>query len=60
MPLGREWSQTGKLLKMTDKHTVEHSNTACLGVYWAVCDAYVAHTNIAKSINMIDRNDLDL
>ena len=29
--------------KMTDKHTAEYSNTATLGVYWHVCNAYI-HT----------------
>ena len=32
--------------KMTDKHSAEHSNTACLGVDWPVCDVYIAHTTI--------------
>ena len=31
---------------MTDKHTTEHSKTASLGIYWPVCDAYIAHTTI--------------
>ena len=31
---------------MTDKHTVEHSKTACLGINWPVFDVYVAHTTI--------------
>ena len=31
---------------MTDKHTAEHSKAACLGIYWPVCDVYVAHTTI--------------
>ena len=31
---------------MTDKHTAEHSKTACLGIYWLVCDVYIAHTTI--------------
>ena len=31
---------------MTDKHTAEHSKTACLGIYWSVCDVYIAHTTI--------------
>ena len=29
---------------MTDKHTTEHSKTASLGIYWSVCDVYIAHT----------------
>ena len=37
---------------MTDKHTTEHSKTASLGIYWHVCDVYIAHT----SINIHDRN----
>ena len=32
--------------KMTDKHTAEYSNTANLGVYWPVCNAYIAHTTM--------------
>ena len=31
---------------MTDKHTAEHSKNACLGIYWPVCDVYIAHTTI--------------
>ena len=31
---------------MTDKHTAEHSKTVRLGIYWPVCDAYIAHTTI--------------
>ena len=31
---------------MTHKHTSEHSKTACLGIYWPVCDVYIAHTTI--------------
>ena len=31
---------------MTDKHTTEHSKTASLGIYWPVCDAYIANTTI--------------
>ena len=31
---------------MTDKHTNEGSKTACLGIYWPVCDVYIAHTTI--------------
>ena len=31
---------------MTDKHTAEHSKTVCLGIYWPVCDVYIAHTTI--------------
>ena len=31
---------------MTDKHTAEHSKTACLGIYWPVSDAYIAHSTI--------------
>ena len=32
--------------KKTDKHTAEYSNTANLGVYWPVCNAYIAHTTM--------------
>ena len=31
---------------LTDKHTIEHSKTASLGIYWPVCDVYIAHTTI--------------
>ena len=31
---------------MTDKHTAEHSKTACLDIYWSVCDVYIAHATI--------------
>ena len=31
---------------MTDKHTAEHLKTVCLGIYWPVCDVYIAHTTI--------------
>ena len=31
---------------MTDKHTAEHSKTVFLGIYWPVCDVYIAHTTI--------------
>ena len=31
---------------MTDRHTAEHSKTECLGIYWPVCDVYIAHTTI--------------
>ena len=33
---------------VTDKHTAEHSKTACLGIYmyWPVCDVYIAHTTV--------------
>ena len=34
----------GGYSKLTDKHTAEHSNTACVGVDWPVCDVYIAHT----------------
>ena len=36
----------GSISLMTDKHTVEHSKTACLSIYWPVCDVYIAHTTI--------------
>ena len=36
----------GSNSKMTDKHTAEHSNTACFGVDWPVCDVYISHTTI--------------
>ena len=31
---------------MTHKHTAEHSKTVCLGIYWPVCDVYIAQTTI--------------
>ena len=31
---------------ITDKHTAEHSKPVCLGIYWPVCDVYVAYTII--------------
>ena len=31
---------------MADKHTADHSKTVCLGIYWPVCDVYIAHTTI--------------
>ena len=31
---------------MTDKHTAEHSETACLGIHWLMCDVYIAHITI--------------
>ena len=31
---------------MTDKHTAEHLKTVRLGIYWPVCDVYIAHTTI--------------
>ena len=36
----------GSNSKMTDKHKAEHSNTACLGVDWPVCDVFIAHITI--------------
>ena len=36
----------GSNLIITDKHTVKHSKTACLGIYWPACDVYIAHTTI--------------
>ena len=36
----------GSNSKETDKHTAEHSNTACLGVDWPVFNVYIAHTAI--------------
>ena len=36
----------GSNLIMTDKHTAENSKAACLGIYWSVCDVYIAHTTI--------------
>ena len=26
---------------LTEKHTAEHSKTACLGIYWPVCVMYI-------------------
>ena len=37
---------------MTDKHTAEHSKTACVGIYWLVCDVYIAHTTILSEVSM--------
>ena len=37
---------------MTDKHVAEHSNTACLGVDWHVCDVYIAHTTIKPEVSI--------
>ena len=31
---------------ITDKHTAEHSKTACLCINWPVCDVFIAHTTI--------------
>ena len=31
---------------MTDKHTAEHSKPVCFGIYWPVCDVYIAYTTI--------------
>ena len=45
--------------KMTDKHTAEYSNTANLGVYWHVCNAYIrycSYNNVARCINILVRN----
>ena len=43
---------------MTDKHTTEHSKNESLGIYWPVCDVYIAHTTIQPEvyINILDRN----
>ena len=41
---------------MTDKHTSEHPKTVPLGTYWPVCDVNIAHTIIARCINILDRN----
>ena len=37
---------------MTDKHTAEHSKTACLGIYWPMCDVYIAHTTIKPEVSI--------
>ena len=37
---------------MTDKHTAEHSKTTCLGIYWPVCDVYIAHTTILSEVSI--------
>ena len=42
----------GSYLIMTDKHTAEHSKAACLGIYWPVCDAYIAHTTIKPEVSI--------
>ena len=31
---------------MTDKHTAENSKLVCFGIYWPVCDVYIACTTI--------------
>ena len=31
---------------MTDKHAADHSKAVCLGIYWPVCDVYIAQTTI--------------
>ena len=43
---------------MTDKHTSEHSKTACSDIYWSVCDdcIYCSYNNIARGVNILDRN----
>ena len=38
---------------MTDKHTAEHSKTACLGVDWPVCDVR-NNTQGHKDFNLLD------
>ena len=48
----RSRKQTRKQLKMTDKHTAEHSNTACLGIDWHVCDVYIAHITIWPNLSI--------
>ena len=42
---GRKQGQGSNSI-MTDKHTTEHSKNASLGIYWPVCDVYIAHTTI--------------
>ena len=37
---------------MTDKHITERSKTAYLGIYWPVCDVYIAHTTIKPEISI--------
>ena len=37
---------------MTDKHTTEHSKTAALGIYWPVCDMYIAHITIWPEVSI--------
>ena len=37
-------TKSGSSSMMTDKHTAEHSKTACLGINWPVCGVYIAHT----------------
>ena len=37
---------------MTDKHTAEHSKTACLGIYWPMYDVYIAHTTIKQEVSI--------
>ena len=36
----------GSISIITDKHTPEHSKTVCLGIYWPVCNVYIAYTTI--------------
>ena len=37
---------------MTDKHTAEHSKTACLGIYWPVCDVCIAHKTLLSEVSI--------
>ena len=37
---------------LTRKHTAEHSKTACLGIYWPLCDVYIAHTTIKPEVSI--------
>ena len=36
----------------TDKHTTEHSKPASFGIYWPVCDVYIAHTTIYPEVSI--------
>ena len=37
---------------MINKHTTKHSKTASLGIYWPVCDVYIAHTTIKPEVSI--------
>ena len=37
---------------MIDKHTTEHSKTSSLGIYWPVCDVYIAHTTMYPEVSI--------
>ena len=37
---------------MTDKHITEHSKSASFGIYWPVCDLFIAHTTIWPEVSI--------